>query len=606
MAVGKTYVTGNYGLFQVYDHITDVWTDYTGSIPGSPYLTDVKTDGDNPNHAIICGINFTGYTTDAGATIIPSTYSSPSIIIRGFQISIPESVTSAIYVCGAKNSGASVIKSTDGGITFTDASTGLYVANAGTTALSLHFINNQVGVVVEGTKIWKTTNGAATWTLLNSIPGSQIISGVHMSSNEQVIVVVTDKNVYRSTNGGLNFVLFFTYSPPYLESAALKYTNLTWYDDNNMWISGGNAPIFYSADAGITWTEVFPESDVDDGRTIWGSHFYTLTEGFITVDDGAYSTYVTYKIIDANTSFTLAPSLVRGPYRTPATAVWTLVKNDIYALYDCQEEENPIYSNSPELDAVVGKTIKIEGSTSCWEVFLIQEDEQTLVDVVIATNSYGIPQIFDDCECCLPPVPPEPVKYTRVIPKPDKKFYQITQSQCDVQGNIRFADAYYRLFKNLKYGINSQCDTVNLEKVWIKKQLSDLAVINDPTSCVIVKEPVTVICPEPQGDPFVPVTAYYFTIGSETGNFYCDQCFDGSTPEGQCPQFNLILDYDLLEDTDPFSYCVINYDNSCLWTYLFTIAPGSNPALQTYVMNSSNITISPVEGGPPACDLCEG
>lgn len=611
MAIGKTYVTGG-GLFQVYDHVTDVWTDYTSSVSNT-YLTDVKTDNDNPNYAIICGLNYTAYTTDGGATIIPSTYPSLSVIIRAFQISIPESVTSAIYICGAKNGGASVIKSIDGGITFTDASAGMYIPGAGTTALSIHFINNQIGIAGGGDKIWKTTDGAVTWNVLNPTPftsNTEIISGVHMSNDEQVIVAVTNKNVYRSTNGGGTFTLFFPYGTLYDPAIATKYAHLTWYDDNNMWISGNNAPIFYSADAGITWTEVFPPQVNDDPRYMWGSHFYTLTEGFITISDGSENAYGVYKANTANTYITATPlntlpSATFPMYSIP-TAVWTLLKMDIYALYDCSEKANPIYSNSPELDAVVGKVIKIEGSTACWEVFIIQYDDETLVDVVIATNSYDIPEIFKDCECCLPPVPPEPVKYTRVIPKPDKKFYQITQSQCDITANVRFADAYYRLFKNLKYGINSQCDTVSLEKVWIKKQLSDLAVMNNPTSCVIVKEPVTVICEEPQGDPFVPVTAYYFTVGGEGGTFICNECLDGSTPETLCPQFNLILDYDILEDVDPFSYVTFSYNGRCVFSYAFVITPGSNPALQTYTMTSENITISPVVGGPAPCGFCGG
>ena len=501
MAIGKTYVTGNLGLFQVYDHIADIWTDYTGFTEQN--LFDVKTDDDDPNYAIICGKDYVGYTTNGGITITQSLDAS-LLIATAFQISIPESVTTAIYVCGSNGADACLIKSSDGGITYTDASGTNFSSANSNVALTLHFKNNLVGLVAAGNSIFKTTDGTTTWTNLNAdtyIPNTQTISGIHMSSDEQVIVVATNTSIYRSTNGGGTFTLFFPYGTLYDPSISTKYTNLTWYDDNNMWISGNNAPIFYSADAGITWTEVFPPQVNDDPRYMWGSHFYTLTEGFITISDGTENAYGAYKADTANTYITATPlntlpSVTFPTYSTP-TAVWTLLKTDVYVLYDCSEKANPIYSNSPELDAVVGKVIKIEGSTSCWEVAITQFDEQTLVNVVIATNSYDIPQIFKDCECCLPPVPPEPVKYTRVIPKPDRHFYQVTQSQCDIRGNIRFADAYYRLFKNLKYGINSQCDTVNLDKVWIKKQLSDLAVINDPTACVITTPPVTVICPEP-------------------------------------------------------------------------------------------------------------
>jgi hypothetical protein len=170
---------------------------------------------------------------------------------------------------------------------------------------------------------------------------------------------------------------------------------------------------------------------------------------------------------------------------------------NLFILEDCSETEDPIYSFSSDLLPVIGKVINIVGSEACWEVSTVVFDEQTITEVTIATNEADVPQIFADCECCLPAPEPAPIKYTRVIPKPDRHFYQITQSQCDIQGNIRFANAYYRLFKNLKYGVNSQCDTVNLDKVWIKKQLSDLAIINDPTACVITTPVASVICPEP-------------------------------------------------------------------------------------------------------------
>lgn len=101
---------------------------------------------------------------------------------------------------------------------------------------------------------------------------------------------------------------------------------------------------------------------------------------------------------------------------------------------------------------------------------------------LVITDSYA------DCACFLGP---EPVKYTRVIPKPDRFFYKIDQSQCDITANIQFGEAYYSLFKNIKYGINDECDTLSLDKLWIKKELSDYALMYDPTLCVGSTEPTT-------------------------------------------------------------------------------------------------------------------
>lgn len=170
----------------------------------------------------------------------------------------------------------------------------------------------------------------------------------------------------------------------------------------------------------------------------------------------------------------------------------------VYILEDCQDNLDPIYSYTEELASTVGKVVNIVGYPDvCWEVSEVVFDDQDTEIITILLNEQGVPQIFTDCECCLPTPEPAPIKYTRVIPKPDRKFYQIKESQCDIKGNIKFAEGYYRLFKKLKYGIDSACDNIDLDKLWIKKNLSDLAMINDPTACVITTPVTPVICPEP-------------------------------------------------------------------------------------------------------------
>lgn len=170
----------------------------------------------------------------------------------------------------------------------------------------------------------------------------------------------------------------------------------------------------------------------------------------------------------------------------------------VFRLINCVDKLQIIYSFTSSLVNVIDKVVNLEGYPNiCWSVSTVVYDDQTTEDVTILVNDNGVEQIFDDCECCLPLPEPTPVKYTRVIPKPDRKFYQITQSQCDIQANLRFADNYYRLFKKLKYGMNSMCDNVELDKIWVKKMLSNLAMINDPTACTITPAPEPIICPDP-------------------------------------------------------------------------------------------------------------
>ena len=154
----------------------------------------------------------------------------------------------------------------------------------------------------------------------------------------------------------------------------------------------------------------------------------------------------------------------------------------IYKLTNCETKVS-IYTDSV-LYAYLDSVITIQEQPGCWSV---SPGSGTPVEVTLIEG-------YDDCLCC---TGPEPIKYTRVIPKPDRHFYQVTQGQCDINANVKFAEGYYRLFKTLKYGIANACDNINLDKLWIKKNLSDLAVINDPTACTITTPVTPVICPEP-------------------------------------------------------------------------------------------------------------
>lgn len=157
----------------------------------------------------------------------------------------------------------------------------------------------------------------------------------------------------------------------------------------------------------------------------------------------------------------------------------------IYKLTNCQTKLS-VYTTI-NLYNYLDSVITIQEQTGCWSVNSYFEKPPNLIEVTLIEG-------YDDCLCCLGP---EPVKYTRVIPKPDRKFYQVTQGQCDIDANVKFAEGYYRLFKQLKHGIANTCDNINFSKLWIKKNLSDLAVLNDPTACVTTPVVPAVICPEP-------------------------------------------------------------------------------------------------------------
>ena len=288
----------------------------------------------------------------------------------------------------------------------------------------------------------------------------------------------------------------------------------------------------------------------------------------------------------------------------------------VYELTNCLEPLNILYTYNSQFAQALGQTVQLTQDESepkqCWTVAEIVFDDQTITDLSILENEAGVLQIFDDCECCLPTPEPTPAKYVRTEPKADRIFYQIAQSQCDITANIKFANGYYSLFKKLKHGMGNCCDNLDLDKLWIGKELSDYAVINDPTACVIEKPVTPIVCPEPSGNPFVPPVpvTYTFTVGEPgvgTGTLNCTQCLDGTTPGvlGLCPAFNMVLDYNILDTINPSAVYVFSYNGGCVITLGSFVTLGGTEGFETYNMTSANIINAGIEPENP-CASCPG
>jgi len=126
-------------------------------------------------------------------------------------------------------------------------------------------------------------------------------------------------------------------------------------------------------------------------------------------------------------------------------------------------------------------------------------------------DEFTIMDAFPDCECCYPPVDDQPVdccdipKYTQ---KPVKKFYHIVDSECEIRDNQKFGNGYYKLFNEVKNGIQNCCSNIDFDKLWIKKELSDYSRINPSDQCVTIIPPIVEPCigPDPLALACSPVT----------------------------------------------------------------------------------------------------
>jgi len=171
-------------------------------------------------------------------------------------------------------------------------------------------------------------------------------------------------------------------------------------------------------------------------------------------------------------------------------------KCDCYKLTDCTGL-TPIIITNTDLSEYVGQVIRICTGGPGTEFprvcicYIVEVTDCCIIDDPIPTGIEvperlehepcvevpitGTIECFPDCECCLPPVPPEPEPpFQPSIPEIDKHTYRICEKECDIQANKVFANMTYEMFKYKQYGIESCCPK-NLNKIWIQKELSDFS-----------------------------------------------------------------------------------------------------------------------------------
>lgn len=164
-----------------------------------------------------------------------------------------------------------------------------------------------------------------------------------------------------------------------------------------------------------------------------------------------------------------------------------------YKLIDCEGNNDDLLVNN-DLSAYIGKVIKIESCPDvCWTVVEAPNCDGT--KAIILTDS------FDTCDICLGIFNPTIVLKNRsVLPN-----YGNSIGDCSFEYmekvNCNFAEQAYARIIGKKYGIKS-CEELEYDKWWIKKQLLNLNLIEDPNACII--PPVVVPCDVPT--PPVPPT----------------------------------------------------------------------------------------------------
>jgi len=196
-------------------------------------------------------------TTNNGASWSPKTDEIDAMGISG--ILVDPSNANTIYIAtgdcdGSDNYSIGVLKSTDGGDTWN--TTGLnWTTNSYNKIYNMVFDpnNNNTIILASNDGIYRTTNGATTWTQVSA--GSFRDIDINPDATSNTYYATTSDDVYRSTDNGVTWSNILGWS-----SAGSDTGGQGWYDlviaadpDDAEVITVGGVNTWGSADGGLTW-----------------------------------------------------------------------------------------------------------------------------------------------------------------------------------------------------------------------------------------------------------------------------------------------------------------------------------------------------------------
>lgn len=338
-------------------------------------------------------------------------------------------------------------------------------------------------------------------------------------------------------------------------------------------------------------------------NTPLGYSLFVTADYFITIDSPGFSG-VYYTGGFCNQSILIQPPCAECVYNPNGGLPWETInvliekepEETCYGfncviLENCENNSEQLIA-PPSFAAYIGSTIKIEGSDKCWQV-LSNNGSCYGIEYITSTS------VCSDCIDCLPQVEPE---IPRVIPQYFEDFTQTIEGQCEVDTNVKFANAYWEIFKSLKHGMESSCQTIDTDRITVKKKEIDIAKLYDATACVIpTPTPEPEVCIEPTGIPLpvpTPQTLWTYStiaiknccVGDGSCNSNCAS-FEDNAPNYA---FNFTLEAPLVGGDLPM---VVLHEGCCLKiTYAF--GPLENLPTVDFTHSSINFNQS-------SCTVCQ-
>jgi len=240
----KLYAGCDGGLFVT----TNSGSNFTDLSSGLNIMQFYKFGGtpQNPNKII-------GGTQDNGSNLYNGANWTHLFGADGGEAIIDYTDTNILY---CEYQGGGILKSTNGGENFSDATGGITENGAFITPYSIHPTNPQI-LFAGFQNVWKTTNGAGIWSQISTTFGSGTINALAVSqSNPNYIYTSKANTMYVTTNGGTNWTNISTG----LSGLSITYIAIHPTNPNLAWITNSGysegQKIYKTLNAGVNWTNI--------------------------------------------------------------------------------------------------------------------------------------------------------------------------------------------------------------------------------------------------------------------------------------------------------------------------------------------------------------
>lgn len=484
----KVFLVGEANYIYVSANAGNTW-----GVPGGTHgsLTTSYFEVWPVSSSVIYAVGSSGHvikSIDSGATFNPTvTFPTPSGLEEQGDSKAVHFIDADIGIVSFEKS---IYKTINGGITWTRLNGGADIFPLLTTSINgIHLsADEQVIVAVTDAEIIRSTDGGTTFT---SVYTFSLNSGLHLTWLNDSTLWATGAGTQRlqSINGGATWTVLSPIVTPGALCHAAHFYNTT----NGFYTLNGSA--MQSSDAGLTG--ILSLSLVTRFLAVW-TRFAPVSICYLLQDcNGLYSSITTTQDLSAyvgstvtlvgyNTCWTVVvnPDPNARCSNVPVTIVdifqdCSQCNSPCYQLTDCDNDENILITDT-NLSAYVGDVIKVvECPGTCWQVATSTDCEE--VTPVTVTATYG------SCLACAPEEEVEEEQLPRRDYIPGMLPFNCSPERIK-EINCNFANEIYKVVKKLRYGVSSCCDG-DYEDAVIAKSLLDLQLLKDEDACKPVEAP---------------------------------------------------------------------------------------------------------------------